>query len=254
MKTQLLLLLLIASFVGIGCSNKNATATPPVATDPIAEAPVDPGTPGGGGTDGGLASTGGDTVDFVPASFNIFNAYVGTHPLNSPKNIKLTVDLKDNGSLRFYGSIKISYEDNGQTWSGTFESGDGKNQSIKSLKDNDEMESRFSYWFNKDGKTVFSGIYQDQLGAVVIVVDKTLDQGDGQGASYVSGSIYFKNFAQTMSVQSPYRKCWYIYDGPHDCRTATVMSKSGLYPTTDEGYRKLGTFTGLSRVKAFNLN
>ncbi len=254
MKTKFLLLLLIASFVGIGCSNKNESATPPVSTDPIVQPPVaDAGVPAGGGTDGGLTSTSGDTVDFVPVDFNTFNSYVGTHPLNSPKNIKLQVNLKDNGSLRFYGSVKISYEDNGQTWAGNFESGDGKNQSIASLKDNDEMESKFSYWFKNNGVTVFSGIYQDQLGSVVIVVDKSVNQGDGQGASFVSGSVYYKNFAQSFATQSPYRKCWYIYAGPHDCRTSTVQTKSGLYPTTSEGYRKLGTFTGLSRVKAFNL-
>lgn len=251
MKTKILLVLFIAAIIGVGCSSKKSESAPPAET-PVVQNPLDPGAPGGGGTNG-AASSGGDTVDFVYSDFGTFEAYVGTHPLNSPKNIKLTVDLKNNGSLRFYGTVKISYEDNGQTWTGRFESGSGTNPNMSTLKDNDVMESNYNYWFKANNATVFSGIFQDKLGAIVIVVDKSLDQGDGQGASYVSGSVYFKNFAQTFATQSPYRKCWFIYDGPHDCRTSTVMSKSGLYPTTEEGYRKLGTFSGLSKARAFNL-
>lgn len=254
MKKQLLLLAVLASMVGVGCSSKTNTATPPVTDTPVVNNPTDTGTPSGGGTGGGLSDGGGgDTVEFVPVSFSIFNSYVGTHPLNSPKNIKISVDLKDNGSLRFAGSVKISYEDNGQMFTGTFESGEGTNQNIDGLKDNDVMESVYNYWFSKDSKTVFTGMYQDALGSIVLVVDKTVDQGDGQGTGYVSGSVYFKNFAQSQATQSPYRKCWFIYAGPYDCRSTEIMNKSALYPTTAQGYRKLGTFTGLSKANAFNL-
>lgn len=256
MKKQLFLIFL-ASMVGFGCSNKTSTATPP-ATDPVTgnpgmPNPVDPGAPSGGGTGGGLASSGGDTVNFVPVDFATFNSYVGLHPINSPKNIKISVDLKNNGSLRFYGAIRISYEDNGQTFTGTFESGEGKNQTISGLKDNDVMESVYNYWFNKDGKTVFTGMFQDPYGGIILVIDKSVDQGDGQGTGYVSGSVYFKNFAQSMAQQSPYRRCWFIYEGPYDCRSTEIMNKSALYPSTAQGYRKLGTFTGLLKAKAFNL-
>ncbi|MBL7542820.1 MAG: hypothetical protein JNL11_03345 [Bdellovibrionaceae bacterium] len=253
MKRQLLLVLFTASFIGIGCSSKKSeTATPPADTT-IVTNPTDDGGPGGGGTGGGLTTSTGATVAFVPVDWTIFNSYVGTHPINSPKNVQINVDLKDNGSLRYYGSIKISYEDNGQTFTGTFESGDGKNQDISGLKDNNVMESVYNYWYTKDSKTVFSGLFQDQYGAVVLVIDKSINQGDGQGSAFVSGSIYFRNFAQSMATQSPYRKCWFIYTGPYDCRTDTIMKKTDLYPTTGEGYRKLGTFSGLNRAKAFNL-
>lgn len=254
MKKQLLLLAVLASMVGVGCSSKTNTATPPVETAVTTNPAVDPGTPAGGGTGGGLSNGGGATVDFVPVSFSLFNSYVGTHPINSPKNIKISVNLTEvDSTLKYAGSVKISYEDNGQTFTGTFESGDGKNQSIDGLRDNDVYESTFNYWFSKDGKTVFSGIFQDALGSVVLVIDKTVDQGDGQGTGYVSGSVYFKNFAQSQATQSPYRKCWFIYVGPHDCRSTEVMQKSSITLGTGEGYRKLGTFTGLSKVSAFNL-
>lgn len=256
MKKYYLFLVLLSMLAGIGCSpNKIETAAPP--STPLTENPDTTDattTTTGGGTGGGLTSkSSGDTVTFTPVDLETFNDYVGTHPLNSPKNIKIAVNLKNNGSLRFYGSVKIFYEDTGKTWTGLFESQKGKNTSIDSLKDNDVMVSVFNYWFKKDSNVVFSGLYQDDKGAIVLVVDKTLDQGDGQGGGYVSGSVYFRNFAQSKVPQSSYRKCWFIYDGPYDCRTETVMKKTGLYPTEDEGYRKLGTFSGLSKNKAFNL-
>ncbi len=253
MKNKILLLLFIVSFVGVGCSSKKSDATPPAGSTPVVTNPVDPGAPGGTGTGGGLTTASGDTVEFVPVDFATFNSYVGTHPLNSPKNIKVSVNLKDNGSLRYYGSIKISYEDNGQTNTGTFESGSGTNQNLSGLKDNDVMESIYNYWFKSGTTTVYSGLYQDVYGSIVFVVDKSLDQGDGQGSAYVSGSVYFKNFAQSQATQSPYRKCWFIYNGPYNCQSSTVMAKSAIYPTTGEGYRKLGTFSGMSRARAFNL-
>lgn len=256
MKKQLLLLTVLASMVGVGCSNKTNTATPPVDATVTTNPTVDPGTPGGGGTDGGLSDGGGDTVDFTPVSFSIFNAYVGTHPINSPKNIKISVNLSEvDTTLKFAGSVKISYEDNGQTFTGTFESGADKNQNISGLKDNDVYESIYNFWYRNpaDGKTVFSGMFQDALGSIVLVIDKSVDQGDGQGTGYVSGSVYFKNFAQSQATQSPYRKCWFIYTGPYDCRSSEVINKSSLTLGTQEGYRKLGTFTGLSKANAFNL-
>lgn len=254
MKKQLVLLALIAVFTGVGCnSKKNEVATPPVET-PVVSNPTETGTPSGGGTDGGgITESAGDTVDFVPVDFATFNTYVGTHPLNAPKNIKITANLKGDETYHYSGAVKISYEDNGQTWTGTFESSADKNQDISGLRDNGELESKYNYWFVKDTKTVFSGLFQDQYGAIVFIVDKTLNQGDGQGSTFVSGSVYFRNFAQSQATQSPYRKCWYIYAGPYDCRTDTVIYKSGLYPTTAEGYRKLGTFSGMTRSKAFNL-
>jgi hypothetical protein len=255
MKKFILVITLIASLFGVGCSSKkNEAAPPPTDSTPVPVNPVDDtGTPTGGGTGGGITNPEGDAVTFVPVDFATFNTYVGTHPINSPKDIKISVNLKNNGSLRYYGAIRISYQDNGQTFTGTFESGEGKNIDLKGLRDNNEMESKYNYWFAKDGKTVFSGYYQDQYGAIVLVIDKSINQGDGQGSGYVSGSVYFKNFAQSMAYQSPNRKCWWIYDGPYDCRSTTVSTKSGLYPTTNEGYRKLGTFSGLSRVNAFNI-
>lgn len=263
MKTKILLLLLLimASFVGVGCSNGKTAAAPPATDTPIVPTPIDPGGPGGGGTGGGLTTADGDVVDFIPVDFETFNAWYGKTPLNSPKNFKISVNLKpvNETTFKYYGKINISYEDNGQTFMAILESGSGTNVEIKGSDTNGLLESVYNYWYlGKDKQTVFSGFYQDHLGSIVFVVDKTVDQGDGQGAAYVSGSVYFKNFSQSFATQSTQRKCWFINGDPYggtiyDCRSPTIIGKSDLYPTTGEGYRKLGTFSGLSKVKAFNI-
>lgn len=255
MKNSMYIILVLIVMLGIGCSSKKSD--PEVAAPPpevIVESPVDPGSPAGGGTGGGGVSTGtGDTVAFAPVSWELFNAYVGTHPINAPKDVKISVNLRDAGGFRYYGSVKISYVDNGQTFQGVFEVGSGTNMSFDEGINNGALEAKYNYWFKNNNKVVFSGFFQDQFGSIVLVIDSSLDQGDGQGGGYVGGSVYFKNFAQSMATQSPYRKCWFIYDGPYDCRSTPVISKSSLEPTTDQGYRKLGTFSGLSKSRAFNL-
>lgn len=102
-------------------------------------------------------------------------------------------------------------------------------------------------YFN--GKTVFSAVFQDSLGALVIVIDNSLNQGDGQGTGTLSGSIYYKNFPQSHAAQSPYRKCWFL-TGLYSCRASAVTDKTSLYP--GDGFIKLGTFSGLSKSMAFN--
>lgn len=253
MKHVMYSLLIISVLFGIGCSsNKSATVAAPVTTDtPVV--PVENPDPTGSGTGGGLSSGSGDVVTFTPTSLSLFNSYVATHPLNNPKDFKISVNLQDAGGYHYAGTIKISYTDNGQTFEGIFETGSGTNISFSNGKDNGELESKYNYWFNNAGKVVFSGFFQDQFGSIVLVIDNSVNQGDGQGGGYVGGSIYFKNFAQSMATQSPYRKCWFIYDGPYNCRSTPVINKSSLYPTEAEGYRKLGTFSGLSKSRAFNL-
>jgi hypothetical protein len=252
MKNTLYIIMILSVMLGIGCSSNKSTpvaAPPPEVTVPDV---VDPGGPNGGGTGGGLSTSSGDVVTFVPTNLTLFNAYVGTHPINNPKDFKLSVNLTNAGGYKYAGTIKISYVDNGQTFEGSFEAGSGTNYSYNNGKDNGELEAKYNYWYN-NGKVVFSGFFQDQFGSIVLVIDSSVDQGDGQGGGYVGGSIYFKNFAQSMATQSPYRKCWFIYDGPYDCRSTQVINKSSLYPTEAEGYRKLGTFSGMSKTRAFNL-
>lgn len=113
----------------------------------------------------------------------------------------------------------------------------------------------------------------------MLIADDVIDMGDGSGASAVSGSIWFKNFANTqyprLDASLP---CWYTEQAAFDCRTflvagnngnGTISPTSALYPTQSQyytnhdqnpyiaaeparGWRRLGTFGGLNRPKAFS--
>ncbi len=237
------------------CQNKKSDSSSepvPVAGVPTATNPD--GTPGSGADSGSSTSNGGATTTFRPVSFTEFAKYVATHPLNDPKNFKINIDLVKNSNLRFSGRVQISYEDTGRLYNGLFESEDvdNVNYSGKSY-DNGTNESNYNYWYkNSSNNVVFSGFFQDEYGAIVVTVDNQVNTGDASGTSYVSGTVWYKNFAQSVNPQSPYRKCWFLYDGPYICRSNNIINKSSLDPS-DGGYRKLGTFSGLSKVKAFNL-
>jgi hypothetical protein len=248
----------------VGC-NKMTTADSPLSNSPP---------PGGGGaigpscpsgyydssgnctlTDPGSdtdTNTTGATTDFRISSFTEFNSYVATRPLNNPTNVKISVELQHVGDLRYGGRVALSYNDSNQYFQGWLESGLGRNESFNiNSRDDGAYEAQYNYWFNYQGQTVFNGFFQDTIGAVVLVIDGSQNQGDGQGGGLVSGSLWYKNFAQVLASQGPMRKCWFITLGPYDCRSGTVLIKSNPYPS--DGYKLLGTFSGLDMKKAFGL-
>jgi len=250
---KLILVLAALALLGVGCakemkaSDNTAVVTPPVVNPTFpTNAP-----PGQGQGSAGDNWAYGNTVAFQPDSLDIFNTYVASHPLNNPTNVKLNVNLIDVGNGKFAGQVKLAYDDAGQHYEGYFVAGSGTNQSFSSMGTNRDVglfHAEYNYWFNNN--TNFSGYFQDNYGAIVLVIDQIVNQGDGQSGAYVSGSVWFKNFTKTMAPQGTERYCWFIYDGPYNCRSQTVMDKSNVYPSNS--YRRLGTFTGLSRLKAFN--
>lgn len=249
--SKLILTMAAFALMGVGCGQSNQFQTNSVVQPPlIGGEGIIPDSPDGSGTNTGNGSTttGSNTVTFTPVSISEFNSYVAMHPLNNPTNFKLTVDLNNAGNGRYAGVVKISYVDTGYQYEGKFEAGSGTNVSYKGMKDNGLMEAEFNRWFIINGKYYFSAYFQDAYGAIVLVVDNYINQGDAQGSGTLSGSVYYKNFAQSYVQQSPYRKCWYIYDGPYNCRASAVMNKNTPYP--GDGYRKLGTFSGLSKAAA----
>lgn len=256
MKTFNSQLILVAalSLMAIGCAKEGQTPASTVYQQvPVGGTGSIPGSPDGTGTGTSTSYSGNSsekTVDFTPVSLTEMNSYVGLHPLNNPSNFKVSVDLSLVENGRYGGSVKISYLDNGQQYTGTFSAGMGRNYSHKSLKDSDMLESEFNRWFIINGKYYFSAFFQDNYGAVVLVLDNYVNQGDAQGGGTVSGRIYYKNFAQSYYYQSTYRNCWYIRSGPWNCRADAVINKNTPYP--GDGYRLLGTFTGLNKAAAFN--
>lgn len=248
MKTQALYskiaLVIVMAIFGWGCAKKGSDSS-------VAEVNT------GGGVQPAPTPTtpiGGNVVTWQPVSLAEMNSFVMLHPLNAPYNYRLTVDLQDIGSGRYAGSVKVGYYDNGQYFEGVFESGSGYNQVSYHNLDVGKSEAEFNQWFMYGGKRVFHGFFQDAYGAVMLVIDDGIDLGDGGGLTMVSGSIWYKNFTTSYAYQSP-EKCWFIRIGPYDCRTFVgpgdvINTTSALYP--GNGYRKLGTFTGLDKPRAFN--
>lgn len=250
--SKLILTLATLALISVGCAKEMKADGSQVISPPVVNPtfPVNAPPGQGAGTPGDNWSY-GSTAAFTPDSLTIFNTYVATHPLNNPTNVKINVNLVDVGGSRFGGQVKIAYDDAGQHYEGYFVAGTGKNEEYSSYDTNRDVglyHAQYNYWFN--GSKNFTGYFQDSYGAIVLVIDNVLNQGDGQSSATVSGSIWFKNFTQSMAPQGSERYCWFIYKGPYNCRSTTVMDKSNAYPS--DGYRRLGTFTGLSRSKAFN--
>lgn len=260
------LLLAATVLLVVGCSNSNSSDsvnnnTLPVinGVNPGSLPPViiDPTAPTGGGTTSPIFS-GGSTVAFQPTSLAQMNKYVATHPLNNPTDFKISVNVAQAGSGRYGGTISISYTDNGIRYNGEFKSGMGTNQSFKGMYDNGKLESEFNYWFNYNGKLVFSGYFEDQYGSITITLEPTTVSSGGNDAEPVisgpyKGTVYFKNFTTTFAQHSPYRACWHTYTGPYDCRSNIISTKCGLYPGSEAGYQILGTFQNLDVKKAFGI-
>lgn len=266
LKTKALLVLTATVLFAVGCSSSKSSDTVNT-TLPIING-VAPGTPSpiiidpSAPITGGTSTTtfyGGSTVAFQPISLAQMNKYVATHPLNNPTDFKISVNLASAGSGRYGGSVTISYTDNGIRYNGEFKAGMGANQSFKGMYDNGKLESEFNYWFNYNGKLVFTGYFEDQYGAITLTLEpQTATTSGGNDAEPVisgpyKGSIYFKNFATTFAQHSPYRACWHTYMGPYDCRSNIISTKCGLYPGAEAGYEKLGTFSNINVNSAFNI-
>lgn len=238
----------------VGCSkNKsNSSDTTVVVPPPVAPPGANIIPPGSGGS---LGNNGGYTVDFTPKDLATMTDYIKITALNNPTNFKINVNLAQVEAGRYAGEIRISYVDNGMTHTGVFKAGSGKNQKLSNLRDSGKYEAEYNYWFQYNNRTVFSGFFEDSIGALVVVISRDESSGipaDAEGTSgeYV-GHVYYKNFTNTFAPKSPYRSCWFIYDGPYDCRSEIVSTKCGLYP--EAGYAFLGSFKNLNINKAFNL-
>lgn len=244
LNTKLVILLASITMLGVGCSKKSSsleTSTDTAVTPAVAS-------PTGSGTGTTVTS---NKVQFYPVSLAEMNSYVGNRPLNNPTNIALTVSMSDKGSYRFGGTVNITYIDNGINYNGVFQSCLTSNcinpnisPSYGTARDVGVSEVAYNYWFMNNNKKVFTGYFQDKYGAIILVIDNVVNQGDGQGSATVSGEVWYMNFSQQFSTQSTLRQCWFIYAGPYDCRSDIANTKSSVYPT--DKFRKLGTFTGLT--------
>lgn len=254
-QSKWILKIAILALLSSGCakefkSDNTGTAAPTGVVNPTFPVTAPPGQ--GQGTAGDSWSY-GSTVSFTPDSLDVMNTYVASHPLNNPSNVKLNVNIYDVGGGHFGGQVKLAYDDAGKHYEGYFVAGTGVNQDFDSYgtaKDVGLYEAQYNTWF---GNNLFSGYFQDTMGAIVLVIDQAgPNQGDGQGVTTVNGSVWFKNFATAFPTQGAQRFCWFIYRGAYQCGTSTVSTASKITPYPSDGYVRLGTFTGLSKSKAFN--
>jgi hypothetical protein len=260
--TNLVLILATTVLFAVGCSSSKSSDTTtnnlPVINGNIPGPVIIDPYPTTGGTSQTQTFYGGSTVAFQPVSLQQMNKYVATHPLNNPTDYKIRINLAQAGQGRYGGTINIMYKDNGVQYDGEFKSGMGVNATYKGMYDNGRLESDYNYWFNYEGKLVFTAFFEDQYGAITItLVPQTTQTGGNDAEPVISGPykgyVYFKNFQTTFAQHSPYRSCWYTYTGPYDCRSNVIQTKCGLYPGAEAGYELLGTFSNVDVSAAFNI-
>ncbi len=280
---------LVAStmILSVGCASKKGDDPAPAAA-PAAAIPG-PGTPttprDAAVTSRGAEFESGATAILTLESRDALVAYAATHPINNPTDLRISVKLNEitPGANQYAGRVLVSYNDNGQYYTGRFYTDTGKNPSgsfaTSGTKYPEWNHAFYNNWFAWNGKAAFHGFYEDAYGALMIIADAYLDSGDGAGPREVSGSIWFKNFANTQYPRpNPSLPCWYTDQAAFDCRTflisgnngnGSVSATSALFPTQSQyyttyaqnpyipeeparGWRKLGSFTGLNRLSAFS--
>ena len=272
MKPRTLILAVAAVAMNIGCAQeKNNDAGSTVATPVVACSRGEcttggsglPDAPGGSGGTGGTGYYSGATASLTIASGALRQMFYNSYP-NNPQSAQINIDLS-----RKADAIVISYIDNGKT----IEAGLGV-QFPGGSRQNEQYNGWVKQTVGMSTPTpVYKGFFQDAYGAVVIVIDKTLNLGDGTPAQYVGGSVWFQNFGDGQygestcqsgdprygTCYSQQKMCWEITYGPYDCTTFrsgnSIVMNSSLYPTNHgetrtKSYQKLGDFSGMSRAAA----
>lgn len=258
---QVVLLILVAFVAmggGFGCAKKKGGD---------ANVPLPEGDRGGGNPDtsGGGNGPGGGDLDDSETNLASTKAQLAQFffqaPVNNPTNIKFAMSLSNDGGNGYGGEVRISFDDNGQHREAVLSSSHPHYTGVY-----DASLNVMSTW---NGVHAWHGIFQDRYGAVVVVIDGSVSQGDGQASEMVSGSVWFQNFQSAVPPQGPMKMCWQITAGPYNCSTWLVGSGSSmrvdtyssLFPTTSwpadnvnyarPAYRKLGNFSGLLRSEVF---
>ncbi len=156
-------------------------------------------------------------------------------------NASASINLHNTGDGHYYGNVSLNYTSGGNQYSASYSAPSGNNITIPSLYDNGTQTSTFNSFYNNGQK--FSGFFQNSVGAVVVSIT-SVDSG-----GCASGNIYFQNFVQTGAIQSPYRYCWFIYNGPFNCRDNSIINKTSTVPGSP--YTAIGSFSGLPINQAF---
>jgi hypothetical protein len=271
-------LMVVMMLFGIGCAKENSASIAPGPIDPGAVTPTTGGNNGGGNRDTDVDRndpqwTEGGTAALISIDDWVFrNMYAVTRPLNNPTDLRISVKVGDNGSGKYPGRVLISFLDNGQYSTARFVTQNATIPSGVSHGHTGKNHAEYNRWFAYGGSQVYRGFYEDDKGAVLLIIDGSTSQGDGGGSAELSGEIWIKNYGVVPVNNYDQREipCWFVEGGPYECRTyltdrETVATSGALYPTqstywygTDwipseapRGWRRLARFQGLSRSRAF---
>ena len=225
-----------------------------IATDPDGTIPDSTASAANTGLGTDPTTTGyasGSTVQLNNTASTLVEMFYNSQPV-SATNVRLNISTSRVGQEAI-----ISFVENGSLIQSALGSEHPYTRGLYNTK--------YNGWYTIAGNSVWKAFYQDGFGSIAIVLDGAVSQGDGQVLS-LSGSIWFQNFPQTVYPESPYapaqgseKLCWEITLGPFDCRTYIVGNNvdpsSSLYPNNQgpnaqNGYQKLGDFTGLDRTAA----
>lgn len=143
----------------------------------------------------------------------------------------------------------------------------------------DECEYKFSYSRHNqeieyNGDHYVRLFFEDTFGTVVVVLQAMDNDNSGEPSGLVKGSVWFKNFNLSTGSQKSFAgPCWEVVKSRHGthgtsvnqthfCRTFTdsndnilseINDDSDIYPSATDGYKRLGTITGLDAAKIFGL-
>lgn len=270
MRSSKLILILTLALAAVGCGKDKNGGGSSNATAGTYEPYIPPGS--GPGGDPGLNWEYGGTAPLTVTNTSL-GYYVGRTP-NNPTEVKVNINLQKfapaAGSTRssYGGVVSISFKDSGILWEDKFTSlmNESHWYGQGTVRTNEE-NNKYNVWIQKNGESYWHGFFQDNFGAIIVVIDDSDDRGDGSGPTKVSGSIWVMNFGRSYAYVSP-TSCWYVYAGPYDCRTwkngNAVNTDKDIYPYLENsnpgtatapravGYRKVGDFTNLEFKKAFN--
>lgn len=249
MKTpSTIIIAFLALSVGVGCASESGSsgnaavpAPPGIACPAPCAPPVSPSaTP--------APTSGGSTAPLTLTSTSqLARMFYNSNP-NNPTNVTVTLNMASPSE-----SVIIRYTDGGAV----HEAALGTTHPYSGHSD-----ASYNKWYldTSTDKQVWKGFFQDTYGAVIIIVDKFLSQGDGQIGNILGGSVWFQNFNRfypNFGQQGPLKMCWQIEMGPYDCRTwlvgNNVVPASSTYPNNTKGpdqnmyYEKLGDFNGIAK-------
>lgn len=245
MKTQewilrLALLGMALSLTACPVASKKSTSNVPSISVTPGQVYIPPTT--GPGYNPGANLIYGGTAPLTVPSLSVMGQYTG-RPMNQVLNPRINLNMVKTSGGTFGGTATVTYTENGYQYQGYFTAGDS------------DTATQYNRMFTYGGSTVWHGIFEDYMGGLVVVIDGIVDLGDGQGPQdTVNGSVWFKNFRNTYAPHPP-TYCWFVLDPwPYDCRP--WPNNDGVNTFADKnpqnGYVKLGTFTGLSIKAAFN--